>query len=153
VTNGLRFQLLTDSGQRLGTFGSMRRQLQPGRYVVAVTASFGEPGTRYMLTLLVREITSTSLRLPTTPVPPGSPISLRPDVANASTGAVEIQIDRFDPLTGWHFNRILHTTVGGSVAWVPPAEGRWRIRAAFKGTIDASPSRGGYAHLVVRKEG
>jgi hypothetical protein len=36
---------------------------------------------------------------------------------------------------------------------VPPAEGRWRIRAAFKGTIDASPSRGGYAHLVVRKEG
>jgi hypothetical protein len=153
VSNGLRFQLLTDSGRRLGTFGSMRRQLQPGRYVVAVTASVGEPGTRYVLALLVREITSTSLRLPTTPVPPGSPISLRPEVANASSGVVEIQIDRFDPLTGWHFNRLLRTTAGGNVDWVPPAEGRWRIRAAYKGTIDASPSRSGYAHLVIKREG
>ena len=72
-------------------------------------------------------------------------------MANASTGAVEIQIDRFDPLTGWHFNRLLRTTVGGDVSWVPPAEGRWRIRATFKGTIEASPSRSGYAHLVVRR--
>ena len=30
-------------------------------------------------------------------------------------GTVEIQIDRFDPLTGWHFNRFLRTTAGGSV--------------------------------------
>lgn len=150
VTNGLRFQLLTDGGQRLGTFGSFRRQLAPGRYVVAVTAGFGEPGVRYALTLLVREITSTSLRLPATAVPPGSPISLRPEVANASGGTVEIQIDRFDPLTGWHFNRLLRVPAGGSTTWAPPAEGRWRLRATYKGTTDASPSRSAYAHLLVR---
>ena len=87
----------------------MRRRLQPGRYVVAVTASFGDPASRYMLSLLIREITSTSLRLAATTGPAGRrPITLRPEVANAAGGMVEIQIDRFDPLTGWHFNRLLH---------------------------------------------
>ena len=119
--------------------------------VVAVTADFGEPAASYALTLLVREITSTALRLPTGPVPPGSPILIRPEVANATGGAVEIQVDRFDPLTGWHFSRILRTSAGGGVSWAPPAEGRWRLRASYRGTVDASPSRSGYAYLVVRR--
>jgi len=151
VTGALRFQLLTDSGARLGTFGSMRRQLGPGRYVVAVTASFGDPPARYRLTLLIREITSTSLRVPGTPVAPGSAVVLRPEVANASAGRLEIQIDRFDPLTGWQFQRLLRTSVGAAVVWAPPAEGRWRIRATFAGTVEASPSRSGYAQLLVRR--
>ena len=151
VTNGLRFELLRDDGQRLGSHASLRRALEPGRYVVAVTASFGDPGTRYELSLLIREITSTTLRLAAAPVAPGSPVTLRPEVANASGGTVEIQIDRFDPLTGWHFNRLLRVPAGGSIAWVPPAEGRWRLRASYKGTIDASPSRSGYAHLLVKR--
>src|SRR5918994_1579521 len=129
VTNGLRFQLLTDGGRRLGSASSVRRQLDPGRYVVAVTASLGDSRTGYTLTLLIREITSTSLRLAATTVEPGSVVSIRTDVANASAGAVEIQIDRFDPLTGWHFNRLLRSRVGESVSWTPPAQGRWRLRA------------------------
>jgi len=151
VTNGLRFELLRDDGQRLGTHSSLRRPLEPGRYVVAVTASFGDPGSRYTLSLLIREITSTTLRLAAPTVAPGSPVTLRPDVANASGGTVEIQVDRFDPLTGWHFNRLLRVPAGGSTTWAPPAEGRWRFRATYKGTIDSSPSRSGYAHLLVRR--
>ena len=57
VTNGLRFELVRDDGQRLGSYSSLRRRLEPGRYVVAVTASFGDPGPRYALSLLIREIT------------------------------------------------------------------------------------------------
>ena len=78
-------------------------------------------------------------------------MTLRPEVANASGGTVEIQVDRFDPLTGWHFNRLLRVPAGGSTTWAPPAEGRWRFRATYKGTIDASPSRSGYAHLLVKR--
>lgn len=151
VSGGLRVRLLTDGGQGLGVGSSLRRQLSPGRYVVAVTAAVGEPAVRYTLSLLIREITSTTLRLPARTVEPGETISIRPEVANARAGVVEIQIDRFDPLTGWHFNRLLRTTVGGSVAWTPPAEGRWRLRASFKGTIEASPSRSGTVGLEVRR--
>jgi hypothetical protein len=64
---------------------------------------------------------------------------------------VEIQVDRFDPLTGWHFNRLLRVSAGSSTTWAPPAEGRWRLRATYKGTIEASPSRSGYAHLLVKR--
>ena len=119
--------------------------------VVAVTAAFDDPMVRYRLRLLIREITATTLRLATSTVVPGAAVLLRPEVVNASSGAIVIQIDRFDPLTGWHFNRLLRTTVGSGVSWAPPAEGRWRLRASFRGTIDASPSRGGYVHLLVRR--
>nr|MBA2297881.1 hypothetical protein [Actinomycetota bacterium] len=151
VTNGLRFELLRDDGRRLGSHRSVRRSLEPGRYVVAVTASFGAPAVRYELSLLIREITSTTLRLAAPTVAPGDPVTLRPEVANASGGTVEIQIDRFDPLTGWHFNRLLRVAAGAGTAWTPPAEGRWRLRATYRGTIASSPSRSGYAHLQVKR--
>ena len=151
VSGGLTFQLVTDAGARLGTFSSMRRRLAQGRYVVAVRAGDAPAAARYRLALLVRGITSTSLRLESTTVPPRSPVELRPVVSAATSGAVVIQVDRFDPFTGWHFNRLLRTTVGASVAWAPPAEGRWRLRATYRGTIDASPSRSGYVRLEVRR--
>jgi hypothetical protein len=64
---------------------------------------------------------------------------------------VEFQIDRFDPLSGWHFYRLVRTSVGATVSWKPPAAGRWRIRARFLGTRHSSPSRSGYAHILVAK--
>jgi hypothetical protein len=151
VSAGLRFLLVRDDGARLGEYVSMRRQLEPGRYVVAVTAAFDDPAVRYRLRLLVREITGTTLRLASSTVAPGAAVLLLPDVVNASSGAIVIQIDRFDPLTGWHFNRLLRTSVGAGVSWAPPAEGRWRMRASFRGTIEASPSRSSYVHLLVRR--
>ena len=153
VTGGLRFALLRDDGRRFGVFKSFRRPLAPGRYVVAVSADVGEPANRYELRLLIRAITRTTLRLEAPIVAPGTAVVLRPEVANATSGTVQIQIDRFDPLTGWHFNRLLRTAMGTSVNWTPPAEGRWRVRARFLGTIAASPSRSGYARLRVQRTG
>jgi hypothetical protein len=151
VSGSLRFQLLRDDGRRHGSFTRMRRTLAPGRYVVAVTAAFGDPTVRYSLELLIREITSTTLRLESPTVEPGTPVLLQPTVSAVTGGRVEIQIDRFDPLTGWHFNRMLRLPAGGTISWTPPAEGRWRLRAAFTGTVAASPSRSGYAYLVVKR--
>jgi hypothetical protein len=151
VTGGLSFQLLRDDGRRLGTHGVLRRQLEPGRYVAAVTSAVGEPVVRYGLSLLIREITATVLNASATTVTPGAPVLLTPLVERAASGRVEIQIDRFDPLTGWHFNRLLRVAVGGSVAWSPPAEGRWRARASFRGTTEASPSRSGYVRLLAER--
>jgi hypothetical protein len=130
----------------------LRRRLEPGRYVVAVTASFGDPAARYELSLLIREITATTLRLAAGTVAPGDPVTIRPETAGATGGIVEVQIDRFDPLTGWHFNRLLRVPAGGSTIWTPPAEGRWRLRATYKGTLEASTSRSGYAHLLVKDD-
>jgi hypothetical protein len=151
VTGGIRFQLVRDDGARLGTFATATRRLEPGRYVVAVSAAVGEPGVRYSLSLLVREITTTTLRLAAPRVALGATVELRPSVTNASSGLVELQIDRFDPLTGWHFHRLLRLAAGSSASWRPPAEGRWRIRASYRGTVAASPSRSGYALLEVRR--
>jgi hypothetical protein len=151
VSGGLRFVLVRDDGGRLGEFSTFRRQLSPGRYVVGVTAPFGTASVGYRLALLIREITTTSLRLAAPTVGPGTPVVLSPVVDNASAGTISIQIDRFDPLTGWQFNRILRLQVGTSVNWRPPTEVRWRLRASFRGTLDASPSRSGQALLVVER--
>lgn len=143
---GLALTLLRDDGGRLGSGTTVRRQLGPGRYVVAVGGGSGA----YRLSLLIRDITQTLLRL-SSPVAPGQAVELRPGVTPASGGVAELQIDRFDPLTGWHFHRLLRMPVGGAVSWVPPAEGRWRVRARFLGTRTASPSRSGYAHVLVER--
>jgi hypothetical protein len=142
---GLELTLLRDDGGRLGSGTTVRRQLGPGRYVVAVGGGSGG----YRLSLLIRDITQTFLRLPPSPVAPGQAVDLRPEVSPASGGSAELQLDRFDPLTGWHFHRLIRVPAGSSVSWVPPAEGRWRVRASFLGTRTASPSRSAYAHLLV----
>ena len=77
-----------------------------------------------------------TLSLATTPAP--------------DAGRVKLQIDRFDPLEGWQFFKLLDASAGtGSVSWAPPALGRWRFRAAFTGTLTFSPSRSGYAFVLV----
>lgn len=144
---GLALSLLRDDGGRLGSGATLRRQLGPGRYVVAVGGGSGA----YSLSLLVREITRTTLRLPAGAVGPGQAVQLRPEVTPAAGGVAELQIDRFDPLTGWHFQRLIRVPVGGAASWVPPAEGRWRVRARFLGTREASPSRSEYVQLLVER--
>jgi hypothetical protein len=68
-------------------------------------------------------------------------------------GRIRLQIDRFDPLTGWHFYRLFRLQVGGSghagFSWRPPAIGHWRAHAQFFGTRTASPSESGTARIVV----
>ena len=143
-------QLYSVAGDRLGGgVTDVRRTLAPGRYVVAVSAKAGTPAGRYRLSLLVRDITSTTLTLPATTVAPHATVALRPLVAPSATGVVEIQIDRFDTLGGWQFTRLVRVPAGSGVDWTPPSEGTWRVRATYLGSETASPSRSEYVYLTV----
>jgi hypothetical protein len=155
--SGRAFQLivLTDSGARLGTGEArFRRRLGRGRYVIAVEGPVGSRGGRYRLSLRLRDVTSTAVLVSgrsSAEISPGSSVTLSCLVSPSATGRAELQIDRFDPLTGWHFHRLVRTSAGASVSWRPPAAGRWRVRARFRGSSSAAPSRSGYAHILVAR--
>jgi hypothetical protein len=150
-----RLVVLTDAGARLGTgTGSFRRRLGRGRYVVAVEAQVGSRGGRYRLSVRLRDVTSTSVLVSgrsSAEVSPGSSVTISCPVSPSAGGRVELQIDRFDPLTGWHFHHLVRTTAGSSVSWRPPSAGRWRVRARYRGSARSAPSRSGYAHILVAR--
>jgi hypothetical protein len=155
-TGGRSFELvlLSDSGGRIGSAEDrLSRRLNRGRYVVAVRGEVGSRGGRYRLSVLLRDVTSTSVAISSTEVSPGTTISLSAFVSpSPSGGTIELRIERLDPLTGWHFHRLTRVSApGGSVSWTPPAPGRWRVRATFAGTARSSPSRSGYAQVLVAK--
>jgi hypothetical protein len=148
--------LLSDSGKRITIEeDEVRRRLSRGRYVVAVQSAAGTAAGRYRLAVRLRDVTSTSVliaRQRSAEVTPGSSVTLACHVSPApGSGRVELQIDRFDPLTGWHFHRLIRVSAGETTSWRPPAAGRWRVRARFFGTHGSAPSRSGYAHIVVAK--
>jgi hypothetical protein len=148
--------LFTDSGDRIAVDDDrIRHRLNRGRYVVAVQGEAGSLAGRYRLTLRLRDVTTTAVLITgkrSAEVAPGTSVSLECLVSPAPAGGrVELQIDRFDTLTGWHFHRIVRVGAGASVSWQPPAAGRWRVRARFLGTRSSAPSRSGYAHLLVAK--
>lgn len=159
-----RFDLtvLRDDGRRVmcecGEFGSVRSRLRlnPGRYFVVVRAR-DYTGGHYRLSLLVREITSTVLTISgsrTANAGPGRSVRLEAQTTPApGGGVVRMQINRFDPLEGWQFSRIIRVRVGpGGVAavhWTPPSVGRWEVRAAYRGTRSSSPSRSNVTRLFV----
>jgi hypothetical protein len=151
AAHGFSLELLTDSGSRVGrSDAELRRTLVRGRYVVAVRGSLERPGGAYALSLVVRQLTGTSLTLAAAEVAPGAAVTLGVQTANATDGWIDVQIDRFDPLDGWQFNRIIRLRApGGTISWTPPALGRWRARAAYLGTLRFSPSRSGYAYVLV----
>jgi hypothetical protein len=155
---GRSFQrvLLTDSGTRLASGETgIRHRLARGRYVIAVEAPPGTSSGVYRLTLRLRGLTSTSVLVSGTSsgeVAPGTTVSISCAISPATSGGrIEIQIDRFDTLTGWEFYRVIRVPVGATVSWRPPAAGRWRIKARFLGTPESAPSRSGYAYLLVAK--
>jgi hypothetical protein len=68
------------------------------------------------------------------------------------SGPVRVTLERFDPLAGWQFHRRVGARASNgvaSVAFTPPAEGRWRARASYLGTRDAAPSATGFATVLV----
>jgi hypothetical protein len=149
--------LLSDSGRRIACAcdqaGSVkvRQRLGPGHYYALVRAHKHSRGT-YALSLLIREITSTTLSISPTAASRGRTVTLSAHVAT-SAGSVTIEIDRFDPLQGWVFSKLFRVSAGSSgsasLSWQPPSEGRWRARASFLGTRTASPSQSGYVVLTV----
>src|SRR5215211_476790 len=148
--------LLNDSGKRFGTgAGALRRRLDRGRYVVAVQAPAGTSAGRYSLSLRLRDVTSATVLIsgsPSSEVTPGTTVSISCTVSpGVGGGLVELQIDRFDTLAGWQFQRIIRVRVGTAVSWRPPTSGRWRVRARFLGSRSSAPSRSAYAHLLVAR--
>jgi hypothetical protein len=154
--------LLSDTGRILdcGCGGSggayMRRGLSAGHYFAVVRAREGSGGS-YRLSLLIREITQTQAlvagsRLVT--LPPGQTANVEVRVTPGSAGRVHVRIDRFLPLDGWVFSRLvsLQTSADGVArfSWRPPALGRWRLRAFFRGSRVASPSSSAYLIVNVR---
>ena len=145
--------LLTDTGKRI-ELGSdrLRRQLGRGRYVVVVQGAVGGRAGRYRLSLRVRDVTTTLVRVSggaSAEVAPGSFVTISCLVSPASEGRVELQFDRFDPLTGWHFHHVVRVSIGSALSWRPPAPGRWRVRATYLGSTRSARSRSGYAHVLV----
>jgi hypothetical protein len=149
---GFSLLLLTDTGRRLAAGeGEVSRTLSRGRYVVAVQARAGTSGGTYTLGLVVRQLTRTTLSASAHEIRPGASVTFTVEVKpQPNGGSVRLQIDRFDPLDGWQFNRFVRLqAAGGRITWTPPAAGRWRARATYGGTLLFSQSRTGYLHLLV----
>ena len=154
--------LLSDTGRVLdcecGSSGGayLRRGLTAGDYFVVVRAGERSGGS-YRLSLLIREITQTQAlvagsRLVTLPQRQTANVETR--VTPAAAGRVNVYIDRFLPLDGWVFSRIVSLQTGADgvarFSWRPPAPGRWRLQAFFRGTQTASPSSSAYLIVNVR---
>lgn len=75
-------------------------------------------------------------------------VRLRPPVA----GPVRITLERFDPFAGWQFYRRVSVQASNGLAtlgFTPPAQGRWRASAVYRGTRIAAPSETKYATVLV----
>jgi hypothetical protein len=150
--------LLGETGRRLGCecggSGSeaLTARLAPGHYFAVARARRFTHG-RYALALLVRQITATQVSFGGA-AGPRQPVSVTAHVALATAGRVTIRIERFDPLMGWQFARRYRLRLAGggtaTATFVPPTVGRWRARAFYSGTRTSSPSKSGFATLVVR---
>jgi hypothetical protein len=153
-----RLVLLNENGRVLSSSdgpGALTATLGRGLFYVAVRATGGGHG-RYRLSLLERRLTTTTILANgsrSAIVSPGSSVAIDVAVNFSPEGRIRLQIDRFDPLTGWHFYRLFRLQVGGSghagFLWRPPAIGHWRAHAQFFGTRTASPSESGTARIVV----
>jgi hypothetical protein len=150
--------LLGENGHRLNYSegpGALTTRLGTGTYYAAVRADSGAHGA-YRLSLLERGITTTTVLAngsSRATVAPGASVALTVGVHSSSAGIVRLEIDRFDPLTGWHFYRLYRLRLGASgqtgLSWRPPAIGHWRAQASFRGTRTASPSDSRTALIVV----
>lgn len=165
-TRNLRFDLLlvSSQGSRIDCAcdarggGRLRRELDQGEYYFAFRA-LGRTGGSYLFSLLVREITTTTVTingLRDATSTHGAWVTLGALVTPSAAvgGPIRLQVDRFDPIEGWQFVRLFHERVGPgggvSVRWSPPSLGRWRLHAVFRGSLAASTSMSGYAYLLVQ---
>lgn len=161
-TVGLDLLVLTEAGDQLACACSgrgrqvLRENLDPGNYYVVVR-SRGNSGGDYRLQVRIRDVTTTSISVggeKSVEVVPGRSVPLRVDVTSASRGgAVQVEIDRRDPLIGWQFSAVQTGNVSSSgtftLSWIPPSVGTWRARARFLGTPYSSFSSSGYVSVHV----
>ena len=133
----------------------LRKGLHRGRFFLVVRARGRAHGT-YTVTRIDRALTGLGLRANgqrRLRVPPRTTVRLGLAVRPSVDGPADIRIERFDPLTGWHFDRmvrVLRPRWTQSFPFVPPAEGTWRADAHFRGTNRASPSDSRRVRIIVQ---
>lgn len=123
------------------THASIVEGVPAGGYLAVVRARPAETGA-YVLSLRLREPTGMAVRLTSSADTP-SRLAVVANVRPAAVGGrLVLELERFDPLSGWHFEATTsHAVVhGGSVFTLRPALGAWRVRVRYEGTISASPS-------------
>lgn len=124
-----------------------------GHYFVVVRARHFTRGS-YALSLLVRQIPAAQVSFGNGTASPRQRVSVTAHVTFATCGRLTLRIERFDPLMGWQYARRYRLRVSGAgtatATFVPPTIGRWRARAFYSGTRTTSPSKSGFAVLVVR---
>lgn len=159
--NGFDLRLISRRGRTVSCAcrergsAELRKGLHRGRFFVVVRARGRAHGT-YTLTRIDRALTGLGLRANgqrRLRVPPSTTVRLGLAVRPAVDGPADIRIERFDPLTGWHFHRMVRVQVRdgrGSFPFLPPAEGTWRADAHFRGTNKASPSDSRRVQVIVQ---
>jgi hypothetical protein len=144
--------LLDERGKRVACAcdglrsGSLVERLAPGSYFGVVRARPAATGG-YALSLRVRVPTSTGLVVKATP----AALAAAARVSPPGPGRIVFEIERFDPLTQWHFLRAAAraSVEGGAEAPLAPALGGWRVRARYLGTGSRSPSVSGWVAFDV----
>jgi hypothetical protein len=136
-----------------GSSGSqlLQHQLARGRYYAVVSVRDASAGS-FTLTRESRTITTTAISFSAAHARPGQHLAINVAITPGLSGPVTVQIERFDPVFGWQFYRQLSAFAPGgraSLAFVPPAVGRWRAKASFAGSRTASPSAVGHRYLLV----
>jgi hypothetical protein len=135
-----------DSGSQ-----TLQHELKPGRYYAVVSVRDNSSGN-FTLVRESRTITTTRLSFGAATAHAGQPLSIAVKVSPGASGPVAVDIERFDPVFGWQFYRESHATASGgsaSVAFTPPAVGRWRAKATYSGSRTFSPSAVGFSYLLV----
>jgi len=159
---GFDLLIVDETGQRMDAIRSgrglqaLRMHLPSGRYY-AIVRSRAKSGGSYGLQLRVRDVTSTGISaggVTYLEAPPNVAFPITVRVAQASHGGrVIIEVDHFDPLSGWHFATELSGSVDASgtltTSWLPPTVGHFRARARFVANPYSSFSESGYVRMHV----
>ena len=151
----LGIELLNGDGR--GISGGVRgeqivRVLPAGTYYVALRPD--ESASRYRVRVLVRQVTRTSIAAggaARAKVKPGEAVRIETTTtATSGAGKTRVQADFYDVATrSWVFRSSWDVAAGSAIPFTPDGVGRWRVRATFRGTGTASPSRSDYANIVV----
>jgi hypothetical protein len=148
--------LLDDAGDQVASaaYGhksaTLTRRLEAGRYYAVVRARPGQSGT-YAISLRLRGPTVTGLRLTRGEDEHGL-AAVAPVTPAVHGGRVVFELERLDPLTGWHFVRATRRPVvdGRAELAVPAIAGRWRLRAGYNRTVVSSSSTSDWIEFGVR---